>query len=498
MAALSTNLLISDVSDVDKIKQLVRSIVSLTLSRNISDDDNIFSYGADRNQKSLSDFKEESIAPRMGLTRMIRCVDYVRAPSGMNERPIGPYRLASFCGSSVILLYLVKLLEESGDDVLQVAFLEYFPSFYLYNVTNPTTFNPITSPKDLDEYVLYALRHMLIMASLEKEHAIPERAANAALLADGLEAAVNYKPIHPLMGDTIKRMQNTISICVKFLFGDEFRSEGEWSRDLYFSWLKSMKTVPTVYLSSEGAKEAYPSARVVVVPDRISDGVTGSPIFSRFLLFLIFRPGRPLYVLHKRYLPTVIIPSTNSATNTPHPQFNCPFNYKPHNYKEQRIALGNCLFNPALPELYSETEFGMANDDYNVSISDISDVDRIKQVVCSIVSPTLSRNIGDDDNIFANGVDRYQGINFRLIESMALRMGLTHPIWGRQVHGVRDPSGMVKFRERNGAIPLILVGHRRKEKEKFGSEWEPMFQVLSGRFLYGASDGMVGHKDLVY
>ncbi|KAF8993181.1 hypothetical protein BDQ17DRAFT_1431885 [Cyathus striatus] len=198
------------------------------------------------------------------------------------ERPVGPYRFASFSGSSIILLYLVRLLEQSGDEVLQIAFLDHFPSVYLQGVIDPTIFNPNTSATDLDNYLRRNL--MGIHKTLLNTR---KRAADAdaalAWLADGIQAMLHNEPIIQPLDDTIKRIMNTISICIKFLFGEELRLNGEWSRDVYISWLKFTKTEPVVYLTTEGtcsvhetpdvelasglgAKEAYPNGRVVVVP----------------------------------------------------------------------------------------------------------------------------------------------------------------------------------------------------------------------------------------
>ncbi|KAF8998099.1 hypothetical protein BDQ17DRAFT_1428605 [Cyathus striatus] len=139
------------------------------------------------------------------------------------ECPVGPYHFASISGSSVVLLYLVKLLEQSGDKILQVAFLDHFPSVYLHGVSNPSVFNPNISAMDLNNYVNDNLRCIQRMVSAARK---PELEATLAWVSDELDAIINNQPIHPLMENTMKRMKNTILICIKFLFGDEFRLEG--------------------------------------------------------------------------------------------------------------------------------------------------------------------------------------------------------------------------------------------------------------------------------
>ncbi|KAF8151165.1 hypothetical protein K438DRAFT_1988314 [Mycena galopus ATCC 62051] len=43
------------------------------------------------------------------------------------KRPHGPYRLTSYCGTSVVAVAVAKLLEESGEEVIQLCFIDLFP-----------------------------------------------------------------------------------------------------------------------------------------------------------------------------------------------------------------------------------------------------------------------------------------------------------------------------------------------------------------------------------
>ncbi|KAJ7617794.1 hypothetical protein FB45DRAFT_932692 [Roridomyces roridus] len=43
------------------------------------------------------------------------------------KRPKGPYRLVSYSGSSVVVVAITKMLEEAGEEVLQVSFIDHFP-----------------------------------------------------------------------------------------------------------------------------------------------------------------------------------------------------------------------------------------------------------------------------------------------------------------------------------------------------------------------------------
>ncbi|KAF8210888.1 hypothetical protein K438DRAFT_1808413, partial [Mycena galopus ATCC 62051] len=43
------------------------------------------------------------------------------------KRPHGPYRLTGYSGTSVVAVAVAKLLEESGEQVLQLSFIDHFP-----------------------------------------------------------------------------------------------------------------------------------------------------------------------------------------------------------------------------------------------------------------------------------------------------------------------------------------------------------------------------------
>ncbi len=61
------------------------------------------------------------------------------------EQPHGPYRLASYSATSILLIVLVKLFEDNGDTVLQAVMLDHFPATVVYSANkagNPDPRNP--------------------------------------------------------------------------------------------------------------------------------------------------------------------------------------------------------------------------------------------------------------------------------------------------------------------------------------------------------------------
>ncbi|KAJ7624518.1 Alpha/Beta hydrolase protein [Roridomyces roridus] len=51
------------------------------------------------------------------------------------KRPHGPYRLASYSGSSVLVVAVAKALEESGEEVTQLSFIDQFPLYWTLEST---------------------------------------------------------------------------------------------------------------------------------------------------------------------------------------------------------------------------------------------------------------------------------------------------------------------------------------------------------------------------
>ncbi|KAJ7776532.1 hypothetical protein DFH07DRAFT_798512 [Mycena maculata] len=54
------------------------------------------------------------------------------------KRPKGPYRLTGYSGTSVVAVAVAKLLEEAGEQVLQLSFIDHFPLLWTIETTQPS------------------------------------------------------------------------------------------------------------------------------------------------------------------------------------------------------------------------------------------------------------------------------------------------------------------------------------------------------------------------
>ncbi|KAK0488281.1 hypothetical protein EDD18DRAFT_1110257 [Armillaria luteobubalina] len=69
------------------------------------------------------------------------------------EQLHGPYRLASYSATSILLTVLVKLFEDNGDTVLQAVMRDGFPATFIYSANkagNPDPRNPDNTKAILD------------------------------------------------------------------------------------------------------------------------------------------------------------------------------------------------------------------------------------------------------------------------------------------------------------------------------------------------------------
>ncbi|KAF8996235.1 Alpha/Beta hydrolase protein, partial [Cyathus striatus] len=190
------------------------------------------------------------------------------------ERPHGPYRLGAYSGSTVVLVYLTKLLEDDGDEVIQLAFIDHFPSTYLYSV-DPFTFD-VDDVALVDELSKKVVEDFVCILGLKNTGDTFRRRAEEILLA-----LKGDHSVPDVIQFTARVSQATVAIAMRYILGDSFRdASGIWSQSMFFDWLMSIKARPVVYVATEGvrsllnsrdyssdlgSKAVYSDVRVVVV-----------------------------------------------------------------------------------------------------------------------------------------------------------------------------------------------------------------------------------------
>ncbi len=99
------------------------------------------------------------------------------------ERPNGPYRLASYSASSLLLVVLVKLFEDNGDEVVQATMLDHFPAMFVHLANKFGNPNP--------------------------------RTENIQIMLDAGMAAIEGMMERDSNRDTLRRSKNLLTRCVE-------------------------------------------------------------------------------------------------------------------------------------------------------------------------------------------------------------------------------------------------------------------------------------------
>ncbi|KAK0472519.1 NRPS-like enzyme [Armillaria novae-zelandiae] len=178
------------------------------------------------------------------------------------ERPVGPYRLASYSASSLLLVVLVKLFEDNGDEVAQATILDHFPAMFR-----------VESIQAMLDSGMAAIEGMM-----ERDSNRDTLRRSKNLLMDAWKGGLANEMSRKSVG-TIKAYLTAIAEFVYDLTTDE---TGTASIELMAQWMKTVKVPITVVIASAGAaggvsvedrelwadlgvKQCLPEAKVVSV-----------------------------------------------------------------------------------------------------------------------------------------------------------------------------------------------------------------------------------------
>ncbi|KAK0472521.1 NRPS-like enzyme [Armillaria novae-zelandiae] len=191
------------------------------------------------------------------------------------ERHHGPYRFASYSSSSILLIVLLKLFEDNGDEVVQAVMLDHFPALFVYSA------NKLGNP---DPRVPENIRNMLDMGMSAIE-GLMDRDANR----DTLQRAKNllldgWKGVYAsdAFRNAIRNIKGFLTAIIEFVYDLTTDETGEASVELMAQWMRTVRVPITVIVAPEGAlgavaeedrttwadlgtKRCLPDARVVFV-----------------------------------------------------------------------------------------------------------------------------------------------------------------------------------------------------------------------------------------
>ncbi|KDQ18683.1 hypothetical protein BOTBODRAFT_154644 [Botryobasidium botryosum FD-172 SS1] len=167
--------------------------------------------------------------------------------------PEGPYRLGAFSASSTVAFGIARLMEAQGDELVQLAFIDHFPTLF-------------ASPAyDLGTFVLPdgSLHPQLLRHSHEVIQDVLRRDGGGKLvtrhrLADELAKATKGLPVSEFAQSYHDAVAPFIGMLAKFI-AQLSKGDGEClSIEPFLRWLKGTSAPITVYIATDGINGILP------------------------------------------------------------------------------------------------------------------------------------------------------------------------------------------------------------------------------------------------
>ncbi|KIJ29342.1 hypothetical protein M422DRAFT_269298 [Sphaerobolus stellatus SS14] len=198
------------------------------------------------------------------------------------KQPTGPYRLAGYSASTLLLICMVKKLEKSGQEVVQYVMVDHFPTLYLQGIDPENS--PLASEISWKEYIKQSV--MLVADGISNtETKDTQLASDRKRLADNIRGILKGQYGNDEAKRFVANSGILLRMSLEFLLGKQFwtvdaaAQTSVWSEKLLHDWMRDVHVPLTVYvtpngmakvinLSSErafdlGAKVVYPDVRVV-------------------------------------------------------------------------------------------------------------------------------------------------------------------------------------------------------------------------------------------
>jgi thioesterase domain-containing protein len=175
-------------------------------------------------------------------------------------QPQGPYRLAGFCGSSLLLFILADIFRKNGDKIVQLSTIDHFPLLY----TSPIWELDAATTKD--RCVSAALKSRgfeWIMNLYRVEQNPSEKRAGEELMKAGLGEKVQPH-VKKLYDNTMTFIDAHASWLVMKFVKDGEEVDGTMLRERLIAYLASFDDIQaTVYAAADGMQKVFTNEQQV-------------------------------------------------------------------------------------------------------------------------------------------------------------------------------------------------------------------------------------------
>ncbi|PBK81586.1 NRPS-like enzyme [Armillaria gallica] len=167
------------------------------------------------------------------------------------EQPHGPYRLASYSATSILLIVLVKLFEDNGDRVLQAVMLDHFPATFVYSANkagNPDPRNPENMKAIID-------------GGIKAIGGLMNRDGNRESLQRSLKQLLDAWDgtyVNDIINIGVHNIKSYTTAVNLFLYDLTTERDGRASIEILARWMRTVKAPITVVVALEGSRGSIP------------------------------------------------------------------------------------------------------------------------------------------------------------------------------------------------------------------------------------------------
>lgn len=167
------------------------------------------------------------------------------------EQPHGPYRLASYSATSILLIVLVKLFEDNGDTVLQAVMLDHFPATLVYSANKAGNPDP-TNPENMKAIIDGGIKAIGGLMNRDANWESLQRSLKQLLDAwDGMY-------VNDIINIGVHNIKSYLTAITLFLYDLTTERDGRASIEILARWMRTVKAPITVVVAREGSLGSFP------------------------------------------------------------------------------------------------------------------------------------------------------------------------------------------------------------------------------------------------